>query len=262
MWSDNRSPLAKIDLVMAEALVYLTAACRKIVALQDIRFFRSCGTLKNRRPSQTICKMSRRDLFIANEEQEFARLARTIAGITPTDFEDRTYLDLRLTNMEKRVVDDVLEPSHGRRFVAVNMCGKSAGNDWEVSSWQTLMAELHRINDLRLVFVSAESDTGCDTIVAAQNPREPVDLCGKLNPRETAAVWTRASLVAGHDSGPPCNVRCAGICRNQQKPGKWHPYGIWHRIFHPSAPISSAPLDLVPDAVLGTLSKESSPCQR
>jgi heptosyltransferase III len=205
--------------------------------------------------------MSRRDLFTANEEQECARLARAIAGMGPTDFEDCAYWDLRLTNMEKRSVDTVLEPSHGRRFVAVG--GKAAGNDWGASSWQTLMAELHRrISDLRLVFVSAESDTGCDPIVAAQNPREPLDLCGKLNPRETAAVWTRAPLFAGNDSGPPCNVRCAGICRNQHKPRKWHPYGIWHRIFHPSAPISSVPLDLVRDAVLSTLSKESSPCQR
>jgi heptosyltransferase-3 len=271
----SRSPLElgrlwlQLRLLKAEALVYLTAARGTSIVLRDLRFFRSCGITKIiGAPVTDDLQANRLDPITGDEEQECTRLTRTIAELGPIDLDDRAYWDLRLTNMERRAANDVLEPFHGRQFVAVNMGGKSVDNDWGQDNWQTLIAALHRrFNNVRVVFVGAESDAGRAKIGAAQKPEQSLNLCGKLKPRETAAVLTRASLFIGHDSGPlhlaaACNVPCVGIYSNRHKPRKWHPYGMWHRIFHPSGPISSVPVDHVRDAVVSALSKESSPCHQ
>jgi heptosyltransferase-3 len=271
----SRSPLElgrlwlKLKVLKAEALVYLTAARGLSAVSRDIRFFRSCGISRIiGAPLTDDLQMNRLDPVTGYEEQECARLARTISELGPIDFDDRAHWDLRLTDMEKRVANEVLEPFKGRRFVAVNMGGKAAENDWGVSNWQTLTTELHReLNDFRLVFVGADGDAGRAAAVAAEIPGRSLNVCGKLNPRQTAAVLTRASLFIGHDSGPlhlaaACNVPCVGIYSNRHKPRKWHPYGTQHQIVHPSGPISTVPVNLVRDAALNTLTKETSLCHQ
>jgi heptosyltransferase-3 len=271
----SRSPLElfrlllQIRVLKAEALIYLTAARGERAVLRDVKFFRACGITRIiGAPVTADLQQNRLDPATGDEEQECIRLARTIAELGPIDLDDRAYWDLRLTMMERRVANDVLEPLQGRQFVAVNMGGKSIENDWGEGNWQALISDLQgRFSDLGLAFVGAQSDAGRASIIAAQNPEQSLNLCGKLNPRETAAVLTHASLFIGHDSGPlhlaaACNVPCVGIYSNRQKPRKWHPYGMWHRIFHPSGPISSVPPNRVREAVVSALSKESSPWQQ
>lgn len=271
----SRSPielgrlLLQLRMLKAEALIYLTAARGESVVRRDIRFFRACGITRIiGAPVTSDLQTNRIDPVTGDEEQECARLARTIAELGSIDLDDRAYWDLRLTNIERRVADDVLEPFGGGHFVAVNMGGKSVENDWGEGNWQMLMSDLHsRFSDLQLAFVGAASDARRAMMLAAQKPEQSLNLCGKLKPRETAAVLSRARLFIGHDSGPlhlaaACNVHCVGIYSNQQKPRKWHPYGMWHRIFHPSGPISSVPVDRVRNAVVSALSKEPSRCQQ
>jgi heptosyltransferase-3 len=271
----SRSPLElgrlwlKLRALKADAIVYLTAARGKSVVLRDIRFFRSCGISRIiGAPVTDDLQLNRLNPATGEEEQECTRLARAITELGSIDFDDRAYWDLRLTDMERRLADDVLKPFNGGAFVAVNMGGKAAENDWGVSNWQALIMELHgRLDNLRLVFVGADNDADRAGVVAAEMRGQSLNLCGKLNPRETAAVLAQASLFIGHDSGPlhlaaACNVPCVGIYSNRHKPRKWHPYGRRHQIIHPAGPISTVPVDLVRDAALNTLTKESSPCHQ
>ena len=267
----SRSPLElgrlllQLKKLKAEALIYLTAARGENVVLRDIKFFRACGITRIiGAPVTSDLQANRLDPVTGNEEQECARLVRTIAELGPIDLDDRSYWDLRLTNSERKVAGDVLKPFRDRHFVAVNMGGKSIENDWGEGNWQMLISELYsKFSGLHLVFVGGKSDDKRAAMLAAQKPDQSLNLCGKLKPRETAAVLSRARLFIGHDSGPlhlaaACNVHCVGIYSNRQKPRKWHPYGMWHRIFHPSGPISSVSVDRVRDAVVSALSEEPS----
>jgi heptosyltransferase-3 len=267
----SRSPLElgrlwlKLRTLKAEALVYLTAARGRSVALRDVRFFRSCGISEIiGAPLTDDLQINMTDAISGEEEQECARLVRTLAELGPIDLDNRAYWDLRLTNSEMRVADNILEPFGGAQFVAVNMGGKSAGNDWGEANWRTLITALHNtFKDFRIVFVGAKNDSDRANDIAATAPGRSLDLCGRLTPRETAAVLSRSTLFIGHDSGPlhlaaACNVPCIGIYSNRHKPRKWHPYGAWHSIFHPTGPISSVPVDRVRDAVVSALSKGSS----
>jgi heptosyltransferase-3 len=264
----SRSPLElgrlwiQLKRSKAETLIYLTAARGKKVAFRDIRFFRSCGikTIIGA-PVTDDLQTNRRDPVTGDEEQECLRLSRTIDELGPIDLDDRSYWDLRLTNGERKIANDALAPFRGQQFVAISMGGKSAHNDWGQSNWQSLIVDLHhRYNDLRFVFVGAASDAARAMSVKSLRPEQSLNLCGRLKPRETAAVLSQACLFIGHDSGPlhlaaACDVPCVAIYGNQQRPRKWHPYGPGHRIFHPSGPISSVPVDLVRDAVIDALSK-------
>jgi heptosyltransferase III len=271
----SRSPLElgrlwlRLKQLRAETLIYLTAPRGKDVAYRDIKFFRSCGikTIIGA-PVTDDLQANRLDPVTGDEEQECVRLTRTIAELGPIDLDDRSYWDLRLTNDERKVADSVLQPLHGRRFIAIGMGGKSAQNDWGESNWQHLISDLHRrYSEFCFVFVGAESDAHRAANVVSSWPEQMLNLCGKLKLREAAAVLSQASLYIGHDSGPlhlaaTCNVLCIGIYSNQQKPRKWHPYGAQHRIIHPSGPISSVPVKLVRDTIVGALDRESSPCRQ
>jgi heptosyltransferase III len=262
----SRSPLElgrlwlKIRALNAEAVIYLTAARGKSVVLRDIQFFRSCGisTIIGA-PVTDDLQLNRVDPVTGDEEQECARLARAISELGRIDFDDLAYWDLRLTDEEKRLAAEVLAPFRRERFVAVNMGGKAAENDWGMNNWQALTKELqNRIDHLQIVFVGADNDAARAAVVASEMTGQSLNLCGKLRPRETAAVLARASLFIGHDSGPlhlaaACNVHCVGIYSNRHKPRKWHPYGTWHDIIHPSGSISTVSVATVRDAALKRL---------
>jgi ADP-heptose:LPS heptosyltransferase len=64
-----------------------------------------------------------------------------------------------------------------------------------------------------------------------------MNLCGKLTPRESAAVMQRATLFAGHDSGPmhlaaAVGTPCVAMFGDFNPPKKWHPFGAQHRLIH------------------------------
>jgi ADP-heptose:LPS heptosyltransferase len=64
-----------------------------------------------------------------------------------------------------------------------------------------------------------------------------VNLCGRLSPRETAAVLEYAAVFLGPDSGPMHLAACAGVpcviaLSARGLPGVWFPAGLKHRILY------------------------------
>jgi ADP-heptose:LPS heptosyltransferase len=64
-----------------------------------------------------------------------------------------------------------------------------------------------------------------------------INLCGKLTPRESAAVFAEARIFIGHDSGPmhlaaAVQTPCVAIFAARNKPRVWFPYGKQHRVVY------------------------------
>ena len=182
-----------------------------------------------------------------------------MAELGPVELERRSVWDLGLSEHEREAGLRVLQPFDGQRFIAVNMGGKAAENDWGEANWRELFAYLRRNwGDFRIAVVGGGSDARRADSVAGTQGEAVLNLCGQLSPRGTAAVLSRASLFIGHDSGPlhlasACGVPCVGIFSNRHKPHKWHPYGRSHRIVHPSGPISTVSVALVSEAVASAI---------
>lgn len=249
----------------ADTLVYLTAARGLDVVRRDIRFMRACGIRRViGAPVTPDLQVNKIDPVTGEEEQECARLVRNLAELGPIDLDDRANWDLRLTPSETAAAQRHLAILQRRPFIAINMGGKAVQNDWGQANWQQLVEAINQaFPGMPLVFVGADGDAERATRATHAHPELGLNLCGKLKPRETAAVLAKARLFIGHDSGPlhlaaACNVPCVGIYSNLFKPRKWHPYGAQHRIIHPSGPISTVSVDSVWGAVFAALRVEAS----
>jgi ADP-heptose:LPS heptosyltransferase len=97
------------------------------------------------------------------------------------------------------------------------------------------MAE--KYSEVALVFFGSEDEFYRSDRVAAVWPGRTLNLCGKLSPRESAAVMRRAALFIGHDSGPmhlasAVGTSCVVMFGDHNPPRKWHPFGKHHRLIH------------------------------
>jgi heptosyltransferase III len=76
-----------------------------------------------------------------------------------------------------------------------------------------------------------------------------LNLCGALNPRESAAVLERAAIFIGHDSGPmhlasSTGIPCVSIFAARDKPGVWFPFGNEESVFYNNTPCSDCRLSV------------------
>ncbi len=177
------------------------------------------------------------------------------ADLGPVDLGRRESWDLGLTDEERGTAARLLGAFADEPFVAVNMGGKAAWNDWGPENWAALMARLAAASGrARWVFVGAAPDAERADTLVAQNPDRMMSLCGRLSVRETAAVLSRALFFLGHDTGPlhlaaACGVRCVGLFSNANKAHKWHPYGRSHRVLRSPGSIKDITVEDAFDAV-------------
>ena len=225
--------------------IYLAAPRGRAAVYRDLTFFRLCGIRRTiGAPTSHDLFANRVDPATGEEEYECERLARCLSGLGRIDLEDRGSWDLRLTPAERQVADTMLAPLAGDRFLAFNMGGKQVQNDWGHDNWRALLGRLARVfPDRPFVFVGGAEDAERADNIAADGSHRRLNLCGKLSPRETAAVLTKAQLFVGHDSGPlhlaaASHVTCIGLFNSGSKPHKWYPFGSQNRVFRfdPAAP--------------------------
>ena len=155
---------------------------------------------------------------------------------------DRANWDLRLAQNEITAANQVIEEKIAPDpFIVVFIGTKKTGYDWGVSNWQSLIELLLPRYKHKLVFIGADSDGALSDTLAQQQPGRFVNLCGKLQVRESAALIGRAALFVGHDSGPMHLASAVGtplvaVFSNLNKPGAWFPLGKNTRILLPSRP--------------------------
>lgn len=226
-----------------EVLVYLGSARGTSSARRDDTFFRLCG-IRRRIGIPVTEAMQQHQWFEETQsfEGEAARLAKNISALGDARLDDPASWDLHITAEEQDRADQSLAPLGGHPLIAVSIGTKLQANDWGKDNWRTLLGSLATLYpDYGLVLNGAAVEHEASEFVA-EGWREagggPVlNLCGKLSPRESGAVFRRARLFIGHDSGPmhlasAVQTTCIGIFGARNKPYVWFPYGRQHRVIY------------------------------
>lgn len=222
----------------ARTLIYLSPR-GWFGAIRDIGFFRSCGIRRIiGAPLARDLRHVRIDQTTGTTEREAERLARCLAPLGNIDVRDPALWNLQLLPEEKDAANEFLFSLRGASFVAVNVGGKVHRKDWGDAHWTELMRLMApEYADFALVLFGSEDEFDRCGRLAADWPGHTLNLCGKLTPRESAAVMQRATLFVGHDSGPmhlaaAVGVPCVAMFGNFNPPKRWHPFGAEHRIIH------------------------------
>jgi len=227
-----------------DVLIYLMGGRGTEIAKRDAMFFRSCGI--NRLIGVPFTEdMQHHRLRAATGllESEAARLARCIAELGDARLDDAESWDLRLTAAEHRAAQIALEPAENRPMIAFSIGTKVQANDWGDENWSPLLERLAQLYPgYALVVTGAPSEydrseelvSGWKSVPAAG----PVlNLCGQLQPRESAAVVSHAKIFLGHDSGPMhmaaiVQTPVVAIFSARNMPGIWFPQGSQHSVIY------------------------------
>ena len=252
----NPAKLFKLSLQIRrwqpEVLVYLTEPRGKARAVRDALFFKLCGIKHLVGVPNTRALQENRWI---NEEQGFehegARLARCLRILGEVDLDDPRNWDLVLTPEEERRAQEVLEGWPGRdRFIACSVGTKLNLNNWGEKNWAELLKRFSmQYTGYGLLLIGVAEESALSERLSRHWSGPKLNLCGRLSPRESAAVLRQATMFVGHDSGPihlaACvNVPSVGIFGARNKPGVWFPYGTKHRIIYHQTECSGCKLEL------------------
>lgn len=244
-----------------QALVYLSSARGIEAARRDERFFRLCGV--RRIIGAPLTQGMQHNFFgratggrdgamgSGNLEPEAARLARNIGELgTVGEFEDPARLDdpaswdLRLSEAERSAAGAAAGESFAVSQQAIAFCigTKHPANDWGQDNWRALLGRVAREFPGHPLWVigaleDAEPSTFASAEWTANGGGAVVNLCGRLAPRESAALLERARLYLGHDSGPmhlaaAVGTPCVAVFSARNFPRQWFPFGAQHRVVY------------------------------
>lgn len=242
----------------AEALIYLAGRRTLAATRRDVAYFRLCGLRPIIGAPLTHDLITHRIDAQGDLELESARLTRTLSALGHIDLGDHSWWDLRLSESERAVAEEALRPMAKHPFIVVNTGGKAKEKDWGEPNWTSMLTLLgSSLAGYGLVFVGGDEDSERGTRLRQSWPAAPVlDLCGRLTPRESAAVIERSDAFVGHDSGPlhlasAVGTPCVGLFGNYNQPKLWHPTGPNTHIIHCMDGLSSIAPGRVAGAVLG-----------
>jgi len=242
----TRSPLALLSLWWQlirwrpQVLVYLAAKRGIGAARRDAAFFRLCGVRRLTGIPLTEDMQQNRPEPSQSFEPEASRLVRNIAELGHANLDDPENWNLHLTVEEHAKAAEVLGSVQSQSILAVSIGTKRQSKDWGRENWRVLLdvlATQYPHHALVLLGSADEAEAG-DYAAEPWRERSPViNLCGKLTPRESAAVLTHARIFLGHDSGPmhlaaAVGTPCVAIFSARNKPRVWFPYGKQHRVIY------------------------------
>jgi heptosyltransferase-3 len=226
-----------------EVLVYLGPARGVRSARRDAKFFRACGV------KRLIGVPLTEDMQLnrwKEEEQVFEpeakRLVRNLAELGGADLDDPASWELHLIDAERARAAAAVETVGGRSLVAVSVGTKVQSKDWGRENWRSLLSSVAAAYPQYALALCGAAEESEASEFAAVGWREAgggpdVNLCGILTPRESAAVFARACIFIGHDSGPmhlaaAVQTPCVAIFAARNKPRVWFPYGRHHRVVY------------------------------
>ncbi len=225
-----------------QALVYLGAPRGVESARRDALFFRLCGITTQ--IGVPVTAEMQRNLPQADGalEPEASRLARNISALGSADLDDPASWNLHLTEAEHARAEIALTPALGSPLIAVSVGTKVQSKDWGRDNWRALLARLAATYPSHaLALAGAPEEAEASDFAAADwqqiSGKPAINLCGKLTPRESAAVFARARIFIGHDSGPmhlaaAVQTPCVAIFAARNIPRIWFPYGQQHRVLY------------------------------
>lgn len=221
-----------------DLVVYLMPIRPWNVVRRDQRFFQLAGVQRMvGLPSEQ--ELTRRfDAATGLYEPEAVRLAKAIAEVGDAHPEDLANWDLRLSAAENEAASRALAPLKGKRLLMCAPGCKMQANDWEQENWRALIGRLYRkYPAYGLAMAGAREDAEVCEFAAQDWAGAKLNLAGSLNPRESAAVFSHATVFLGPDSGPKHLAACMGVpcvCvfGARDLPGVWFPPGERNRIIY------------------------------
>jgi heptosyltransferase-3 len=226
-----------------KVLVYMGAPRGIQSARRDALFFRLCGISLLIGVPETEIMQQNLPQPDGTLEPEAARLTRNLADLGNPHLEDPASWDLHLTPEEHAVAATALTPTAGHPLIAVSVGTKVQAKDWGRDNWQTLLREVATLYPgYALALCGAPEEAEASDFAAQGWASLPtsgpvVNLCGKLTPRQSAAVFSHARLFLGHDSGPmhlaaAVQTPCIAIFAARNIPHVWFPFGPQHRVLY------------------------------
>lgn len=235
-----------------DLLVYLTESRGVAAALRDVAFFRTCGIGRViGAPLSSDLAAHRYLLREKRWEREAERLARCLAPLGDAQLDKRENWDLRFTPAERSRAEAALAGWDGAgNFIAFSIGTKWPENDWGDERWRAAFDALTTSHpELGLALLGSADEAARSDTLAGHWKGPVLNVCGKLLPRESAVVLSRARLFLGHDSGPMHLAAAVGtpaiaMFSRKNKPGIWFPHGRGHQPLYPAnhAPIEPAVL--------------------
>ena len=232
-----------------DVLVYMSGSGTVASAKRNERFFRLCGMRRLIGVPLTEDMQRARLVPASGEsgspveyEHEASRLTRNLAELGEARLDEAESWSLHLTVAERAKAAEVLDPVGERPLIAVSFGTKNQSNEWETPNWSALLGRLGEMYpEYALVVcgaaVEAESSEAAVAGWRAQGEGPVLNLCGRLSPRESAAVFARAQVFLGHDSGPThlaaaVQTPVVAVYGSRNLPGIWFPYGRQHRVLY------------------------------
>jgi len=233
-----------------QVLIYLAASRGIDSARRDARFFRLCGISRQntRQIGVPLTEDMQLNCFQPQHnalEPECERLARNVAQLGDARIDTAAAWDLRLTQAERDRAAQVLAVAASHPILAVSVGTKIQAKDWGQENWQSLLRVLGAAySHYALALLGSPEEATASEFAAAgwRDSAGPaalvINLCGRLTPRESAAVLERSRLFLGHDSGPmhlaaAVGTPCVAIFSARKPPRLWFPHGPQHRVlFH------------------------------
>ncbi len=226
-----------------DVLVYLMPVRSLKAVRRDQLFFRFLGGVRR------IVGLPAHDQLVRMEDPatgmyqpEAVRLANTLRALGDAAPGSLENWSLRLTEAEKQTARNALGPLAGKPLIVCGPGTKMQAKDWGQENWRVTLAALAaKYPGYGLALIGAKEDAEVSDFAAGgwtgQSSNPVVNLCGKLSPRETAAVFQYASVFLGPDSGPMHLAACAGVpCviafSARGLPGVWYPAGKQHRVLY------------------------------
>jgi heptosyltransferase III len=230
---------AEIRRFKPDVLIYLMPVRPLSAVRRDKWFFRLAAGVKRIIGLPGPAELTRvQDPVTGLYESEASRLARTVAALGDAATGDLANWDLRLTSEEREISQKSLEGLAGKPLIVCGPGTKMQAKDWGQENWRALLCRLSdSYPGYGLALIGAREDAEVSDFAAHGWAGPSVNLCGKLSPRQTAAVFEHASVFLGPDSGPMHLAACAGVpCviafSARGLPGVWYPAGSRHRIIY------------------------------
>jgi ADP-heptose:LPS heptosyltransferase len=171
-------------------------------------------------------------------EAEAFRLARAVSLLGDAQPGDLANWSLDLTSGERDAADAALGPLKDKRLIVCGPGTKMQAKDWGQDNWRALLTRLNKeYPEHGLALVGAREDFGVADYAAQDWSGPKVNLCGKLTPRETAALLEHADVFLGPDSGPmhlagSVGTTCVIAFSAAGRPGVWFPVGSQHEVIY------------------------------
>lgn len=220
-----------------DVLVYLMDLRQAANLRRDELFFRLAGGVKRIVGMPVGEDLQRRcDPVTGLYEAESLRLGRLIHELGDVNTGDRANWDLRLTAAERGVASELLGGLTAQPLIVCGPATKMQAKDWERDKWRALLGRLWKAYpEHGLALVGAQEDAEFSEYTAQDWAGPKVNLCGRMSPRETAAVIEHGEVFLGPDSGPmhlaaSFGVPCVIAFSSHGLPGVWFPAGQRHQI--------------------------------